>query len=92
MRVKILNRFWNLRFVPNLGTRNGDRIYGDCSPPTDKNKEIRIWQGAKGEEELDTIIHECLHASGWILDEEFVNDFANDCARILWKLGYRKND
>lgn len=90
MRFKILNKFWNLKFVPNLGMHGEDRVYGDCSDPSVKNKEIRIWQGAKDEEELSTIIHETLHASGWHIDEDFVTRFADDCARILWKLGYRR--
>lgn len=83
MRIKILGKVWNLRFVPNLANR------GDCDAPTVKGREIRIWTGNRGEMRLNTLIHEMLHAAGWPLDEEFVDQFANDSARALWKLGYR---
>lgn len=80
MRVKILNRRYDLRFVR---TRAYD---GECDPPTKANKEIRIRNSLKGEKRLDAVIHECLHAAGWHLDEEFIGEFASDLARILTKL------
>lgn len=83
MRVKVNEKLWNLRFVPNLSKN------GDCDPPDAKGKEIRIWQGTAGQERLETVIHELLHAGNWHLAEEFVAEFATDAARILWRLGYR---
>jgi hypothetical protein len=85
MLVTILGKRWRIRWVPNLG-----ECLGDCDPPNKPNKEIRIWSGCKDEVELDTIIHECLHGSGWHLDEAYVSRFATDLARILTRLGYRK--
>lgn len=83
MRIRILEKFWQLRFAPNLANR------GDCDPPTRPNKEIRVRSTLSGEERLEVLIHEMLHAAGWHIDERFVEEFACDAARALWRLGYR---
>ncbi len=83
MKVRILNHFWNLRFAPNMANR------GDCDTPATANKEIRISSSLKGEERLEVVLHELVHAAGWHIDEEFVEQFARDAARVLWRLGYR---
>ena len=74
---------WGLRFVSNL------LDWGDCDAPTKKNKEMRISYAAKERKRLEILIHEMLHAAGWHIDEEFITEFAEDCSRVLWKLGYR---
>lgn len=85
MRVLILGRFWELRFVKNLANR------GDCDPPQTKGKMIRIKSSLNGEEELEVILHELIHAAEWKLRaEEHVEEEARDFARILWRLGYRR--
>ena len=64
---------------------------GDCDPPEATNPTIRICATLQGEELLDTLIHECLHASAFqILDEEYVLATATDIARELWALGWRR--
>ena len=83
MRIRILNKRWRLRFAPNLANR------GDCPGPAAKHKEIRVLSGLRGEERLEVLIHEMLHAAGWHIDEAFVEQFARDVARALWRLGYR---
>jgi hypothetical protein len=83
MRVKLLGRWWGLRFVPNL------RDDGACDPPTLKGKEIRVKSTLTGVDRLETVIHEMVHAAGWHLDEPFTEQFAHDAARVLWRLGYR---
>ena len=84
MRVKILGKVWNLRFAPNMANR------GDCEPPTSPGKEIRISSSLGGEDRLEVLIHELVHAAGWHIDETFVERFARDAARALWRLGYRE--
>ena len=37
---------------------------------------------------MEVLIHEMLHAAGWHIDESFVEQFASDAARTLWRLGY----
>lgn len=83
MRIAILGKRWNLRFAPNMANR------GDCDAPTTPNKEIRIASNLRGEERLEVLIHEMVHAAGWHIDEEFVERFAGDAARALRRQGYR---
>jgi len=83
MRIRVLNRTWNLRFAPNLANR------GDCDPPGKPGKEIRVSSALRGEERLEVVVHELVHAAGWHIDEGFAERFAGDVARVLWRLGYR---
>lgn len=86
MRIRIFNKFWRLRFAPNMANR------GDCDPPDQRGKEIRVLSSLHGEERLEVLIHEFVHAAGWHIDEEFVEQFARDAARGLWRVGYRNGD
>ncbi len=83
MIVSILGKRWRLRFVPLKTAR------GDCSAPSDTNKEIRIHSTLTGEERLEILIHEFRHAADWGRDEDFVAREPRDMARMLWRLGYR---
>lgn len=70
---------------------DGKKYWGKCDPPCAKDKTIQVLASLKNEDELDTVIHEVLHASAWdVLGESFVNDTASDLARLLWRLGYRR--
>ena len=81
MRHKIRGKIWSLEYVRRLpmGAR------GSCDAPTKHAKKIKIKQSLKGILKLDTIIHECLHAGLWDLDEEAVEELAADLARVIWK-------
>jgi hypothetical protein len=65
---------------------------GVCQDPRQKGKSIKINNTLTGLEELDTWIHEFLHASFFDLSEEPVLEISTDLARLLWRLGYRKQD
>jgi hypothetical protein len=84
MKIKILNKVWELIFCPNLKNR------GNCDSPCSRNKKITIWKGLKGEEELEILIHEMLHAAFWQIDEHYIAEASKDIAKVLWKLGYKK--
>lgn len=86
IRIKILGKVWRLRFAPNMANR------GDCDPPQQSGKEIRISSALRDEERLEVLIHEFVHAAGWHIDETFVERFARDAARALWRLGYRDQE
>jgi hypothetical protein len=86
MRVKVLGKVWQLRFAPNMANR------GDCEPPDKRGKEIRISSSLRGEQRLEVLVHELLHAASWHIDESFVEQFARDAARTLWRVGYRNAD
>lgn len=78
MRVRILGKYWSIRRVPYLG-----KNHGDCQHPNATEKEIRILSGLRGDQLMETVIHEVLHAANWHLDEEFVTEFAHDVTKIL---------
>ena len=86
MHVTILGKRWKLRF-----TKLPRRTDGECDSPDDTGKEIRIRKTLGEADTLETIIHEALHAADWHKDEAWVEQVAADVARILWKLGYRRN-
>ena len=85
MQITILGRNWNLGFI----RRNGRRKWrGRCDKPDSKHKEIVVEKGHSDELVMDTIIHECLHAACWNIDEEYVTRYATDVARVLTACGY----
>lgn len=86
MRIKVLGRLWQLRFAPNMANRGG------CDRPDQRGKEIRISSSLHGEERLEVLIHEFVHAAGWHIDEQFVERFAKGAAQALWRLGYRNSN
>jgi len=89
--VTIRRKRWLLRFVSNLGRdAAGHRLWGDCDPPNKRGKTIRILRGLNPHDELDTLIHEALHAGSWDLSEDSVNELARDIARLLWRVGWRR--
>jgi hypothetical protein len=65
-------------------------LCGQCDDPTVTDKAIKVSKKLVGRDELDTILHECLHACFWHLDEGIVEQASTDLARALWRLGYRK--
>ena len=80
MRHKIRGKMWNVRRVPNLGNARGS-----CDPPTKPNKEIKILSSLRGQEFLEVLLHEILHAALWDLDEQAVSETAEDAARAIWR-------
>ena len=85
MRVRIGGKYWLLRFSGNL------KDYGSMVDPGHADgRIIRIGTWQSEEEQLDSIIHEALHASLPLLDEAAVHATANDLSRLLWRLGYRR--
>lgn len=85
----ILNRQrWKVYRVNRLGP-GGTGAFGDCDF---EKKTIRVVRGIDPLDELDTFIHEALHATRPELDEDAVVTTATDIARLLWKIGYRRSD
>lgn len=83
MTITILGKRWRLVFC-----RMKD--FGDCSDPAEPGRVIRIRKGLCEKTELETILHEALHAADWHRSEEFVDEVSTDIARVLWRLGWRK--
>jgi hypothetical protein len=82
--ITIRGQKWKLRFVPNLGDDAGQCDYA--------SRVIRVAFGQSQEDELDTIVHEILHAAYPDLDEYAVHDTAKAVSRVLWRLGWRKGE
>jgi hypothetical protein len=80
--VNVRGQRWRLRFVPNLGDKDGECEYG--------TRVIRVALGQPEQSELDTVIHEILHAAYPDLEEDAVGQTAEALAKVLWGLGWRK--
>lgn len=86
MRLRILGKYWNIKFLPNLHNN-----FGTCDSPCTKNKCINIQAGLDQKTELDTCIHEILHSANFkTYSEDYVTELATDLATALWRLGWRK--
>lgn len=91
MIIKIMNRKWRV-LRPSEITCDGELQHGDCDPPDQKNKAIRVISSLEDRVELETFLHEMLHASDWSKDEYWVETCAFDISKALWRLGYRRSD
>lgn len=87
MVIDVLGRRYKVRHVSQLRDR------GQCDPPDQRGKEIRIATWLPPQEHLEVAIHEFKHADDWRkYDEGYVARFAEDLARFLWRLGYRRGN
>lgn len=66
-----------------------EQIHGICDY---MSRTISIDARERGRNYLDTLVHECLHASNPKLSEAVVTRMANEISRVLWHKGYRKRD
>lgn len=83
IKAEIGNEEWQVIFVPTLG----DHLHGECDHD---DRKILVSERAVGKLQLDTLIHECLHAAFPWMREFMVNLIAEQLAKILWKRGYRR--
>lgn len=88
MHFTILGKRWRLEWVKRFPHR---QQCGECDHPNAIDKAIKIKEGMSEQDTLDTLIHESIHAAGWHLDEDFVEELATDIARMLIRLGYRRS-
>ena len=64
---------------------------GECDHPKINNPQIRVSSKLDGVELLEVLIHETMHATGWlVLSEEYVTDAARTIAEIITKQGYKR--
>jgi len=82
----INGRRYRIRFAPL------DDAHGVCTSPHEPRPTITICDKLQGRDLLQTLLHESLHAAGWWLSEEWVDDTAADLAALLIRLGYRKHE
>lgn len=91
MRVRLLGLYWTMLFEPlfRYRTADGRRVDGLCDPPNAKNRKIHIDSGLEGKKKLEVILHECTHGADPSKTEEWVSQFAEDMAEIIWRCGFR---
>lgn len=64
-------------------------IEGYCDAPRGGRPGLHITEGGNCQG-LETIIHEALHAECWAKTEEVIGRTAKEIARLLWRLGYKR--
>jgi len=84
MRIKLLGKVWTLIRKPLVAAD------GYCDHPQTNGKKIIVDSRLRGERELEVLIHEFMHAADWTKDESWIEPVAEDVARALWRLGYRR--
>ena len=84
MRCKLRGKYWSI--VRAILPRS---TLGLCEWSSRKIT-ISIARKVRGELELDTTIHELIHACQPDLAEDTVEEVASDIARVLWRMGYRR--
>ena len=64
---------------------------GCCDHPEGKGlPSIIVLSDMDTKQGLEHLIHESLHACRWSKHEEDVHETADDIARLLWRLGFRR--
>lgn len=84
MRCRLRGRYWTIQRDKLPSSQDGL-----CDATT---RTITVRRSLAGERELDVLIHEMLHACHWDLDEQAITETASDLARVLTRLGYRKEN
>ena len=75
---------WRIRVCPVPVS-----IFGDCDYQT---KTIRVSDKLHGEDRLNVILHELIHARWPDLSEDAVEEFADELAGIVYAHGFRHKD
>jgi len=70
-------------------THGRAKYAGDCDPPVTKDKVMHLKMHSWTRDDLDTILHECLHACFWDLSEDAVTEYADATSKLLFRLGWR---
>jgi len=93
-KVTIHGEEWLLRFTRLRGSANGYAYLPDARRPRGRKKlshkiliDTRLQHGSRAQ--LETIIHEFLHASFPTASEEHVSEAGRDLSKILWDLYWR---
>lgn len=83
--VKLNGRLWPVHFV-KTSKHLGPKDFGVCIEKGGGGPLILIKKNSNIEEELDALIHECIHGEQFdFLAEEFVEMMATDVARAILK-------
>ena len=91
MNIRLRGKTWRLVWLglnDDVEFEDGDRLdksRGACEGAWIRDKRILIRRTLPLRLELDTFIHDALHAGFWDLAEESVDEMARDLARALMR-------
>jgi hypothetical protein len=87
MKAIIRKQTWTIR------DDTGPDEFGYCDLEGDRGqpRTIGIRPGLDEGQEMDTTLHECLHAALPDLSEEAVAEIATDCAKVLLARGFGRS-
>lgn len=68
---------------------HGNKDDGECDPPKNVSKAIRIGPRLPEPVLMETAVHESLHACLWDIDEEAVSETARDITKLLRRMGFK---
>lgn len=88
-KIRIGKKVWRVCLCAAGDMPRG--LFGDCDNVTERNPIIRIRAGQSPFMELDTFVHEALHATCPEFDEDTVASRATCIAKILSTFGYARN-
>ncbi len=66
------------------------KLDGFCDQYSRNGRNIVIMAKPCTCNELETLIHEGLHACNWATSEDNIQQSSEDISRFLWRLGYRR--
>jgi hypothetical protein len=88
MKARLGGKWFQLRRSGNLGN------CGECDTTKHKNGKvdriIRVATWQAEEDELDTWVHEAMHAIWPAMTEQEVAKSSAELSKMLWRLGYRR--
>lgn len=64
--------------------------YGGDPWADEPKRQINVANWLRGQRELDTFVHETIHAAAPDLSESVVSCIGSTVAEVLWKAGYRR--
>lgn len=90
---KFRGKRWRIAEAVSGDTLPMGSMKGYCEgPPSAPDREMMIPVSGESREDLETIIHESLHACMWDQSEDAVDETSIDIARLLWRLKWRKTE
>ena len=88
MKIRLRGKWWKVLFKP-LAKQGGKYVWGTIDMDA---RTITFHSKAKGQNLMDVVIHEGLHACFWDIDEEAIDQSAQDITRLLVKLGFKQDE
>ena len=82
-KLRLNHQDWTVKFVTKKDMP--DKLWGDAN---DETKVLRVRGALSGQNWLDTLLHEMLHAANFTcFSEEFVESTATEMAKAIVKSG-----